>query len=53
MSNEEMKVRIIEEIISANGEILNALYEIIVNCDFDYIQDLFYNIEDFEDFIKK
>ena len=53
MSNEEMQLRIIEEIISANGEILIALYEIIVNCDFDYIQDLFYSIEEFEEFIEK
>ena len=61
MSNREMKLRIIEEIINLREDnvssfvdrYLNALYEIIVNENYDYIEDLFYNEQDFKDLIDK
>ena len=61
MTNKEMKLRIIEEIIDKREDnvrkieekYLNALYEIIVNEDYDYIEDLFYNEQDFKDLIEK
>ena len=61
MTNKEMKLRIIEEIIDIREDnvspfaekYLNALYEIIVNEDYDYIEDLFYNEQDFKDLIEK
>ena len=61
MSNREMKLRIIEEIINLSDDnvspfvdrYLNALYEIIINKDFDYIENLFPTKEDFEEFIEK
>ena len=61
MTNREMKLRIIEEIINLSEEnvspfvdrYLNALYEIIVNEDFDYIENLFQTPEDFKEFIEK
>ena len=61
MTNKEMKLRIIEEIISLSEDnvspfvdrYLNALYEIIINEDFDYIENLFPTKEDFQEFIEK
>ena len=61
MTNKEMKLRIIEEIINLSDDnvspfvdrYLNALYEIVVNNDFDYIENLFQTPEDFEEFIEK
>ena len=61
MTNKEMKLRIIEEIINLRDDnvspfvdrYLNALYEIIINEDFDYIENLFPTKEDFEEFIGK
>ena len=61
MTKEEMKLRIIEEIINLSDDnvspfvdrYLNALYEIIINKDFDYIENLFQTPEDFEEFIEK
>ena len=61
MNNKEMKLRIIEEIINLSEDnispfvdrYLNALYEIIINKDFDYIENLFQTPEDFEEFIEK
>ena len=61
MTNREMKLRIIEEIINLREDnvspfvdrYLNALYEIIINEDYDYIEDLFYNEEDFKKLIEK
>ena len=55
------KLRIIEKIINISEEnvspfaekYLNALYEIIVNEDFDYIENLFPTKEDFKEFIEK
>ena len=61
MTNREMKLRIIEEIINLSDDnvspfvdrYLNALYEIIINKDFDYIENLFPTPEDFKEFIEK
>ena len=54
MSNEEMKLRIIEEILETKDENrLNAICEVIVNYDYDYIENLFNVQEDFKEFIEK
>ena len=61
MTNREMKLRIIEEIINLSEDnvspfvdrYLNALYEIIINEDYDYIENLFPTKEDFKEFIEK
>ena len=61
MTNREMKLRIIEEIINLSEDnvssfvdrYLNALYEIIINKDYDYIENLFPTEEDFKEFIEK
>ena len=61
MTNREKKLRIIEEIISLGDKnpssfidrYINALYEIIVNDDYDYIEDVFYEKQDLKDFIEK
>ena len=58
---EKEKLRIIEKIINVSEDnvspfaenYLNALYEIIVNEDYDYIENLFPTKEDFEEFIEK
>ena len=58
---EKEKLRIIEKIINVSEDnvspfaenYLNALYEIIVNEDFDYIENLFPTKEDFKEFIEK
>ena len=58
---EKEKLRIIEKIINVSEDnvspfaenYLNALYEIIVNGDFDYIENLFPTKEDFKEFIEK
>ena len=61
MTNREMKLRIIEEIINLSDDnvspfvdrYLNALYEIVINEDYDYIENLFPTKEDFKEFIEK
>ena len=61
MTDREMKLRIIEEIINLREDhaspfvdrYLIALYETIINEDYDYIEDLFYNKQDFKEFIEK
>ena len=54
MTKEEMKLRIIEVVADLGSEAYtNALYEIIINKDFDYIENLFPTPEDFKDFIEK
>ena len=58
---EKEKLRIIEKIINVSEDnvspfaenYLNALYEIIVNEDFDYIENLFPTKEEFKEFIEK
>ena len=61
MTNREMKLRIIEEIINLREDnvspfvdrYLNALYEVIIKRDYDYIENLFRTKEDFKEFIEK
>ena len=54
MTKEEMKLRIIELVADLGSEAYtNALYEIIVNKDFDYIPNLFDNMEEFFEFVEK
>ena len=54
MNKEEMKLKIIEVVADYGNEpFINALYEIIINEDYDYIEDLFPTKEDFEEFIEK
>ena len=56
-----LKYELIKEIISLSEDnvspfvdrYLNALYEIIINKDFDYIENLFPTKEDFKEFIEK
>ena len=48
------KLELIERIISINDlDIINTLYEIIVNNDYDYIENLFTNDDEFKEFIEK
>ena len=54
MNKEEMKLRIIEVVADYGNEpYINALYEIIINEDYDYIEDLFPTKQDFKEFIEK
>ena len=51
---EREKLDLIEEIIDIkNEEYLNALYEVIIMGDYDYIENLFRTKEDFKEFIEK
>ena len=50
----EKLLRLIDKLI--NGlmeEEVNALYEILINGDYDYIENLFPTKEDFKEFIEK
>ena len=48
------KVALIETILNdLSIDMINTLYEIVVNNDFDYIENLFKNKKDFKDFIEK
>lgn len=50
----EMKFELIEAIINdLSSREINMLYEIIINKDFDYIENLFPTKEDFKEFIEK
>lgn len=50
---EAMKYKLIKEIIERRDFVIEALYEILVNEDYDYIPDIFENREDFDEFIEK
>lgn len=50
---EAMKYKLIKEIIERRDFVIEALYEILVNGDYDYIPDIFENKEDFKEFIEK
>lgn len=50
---EAMKYKLIKEIIERRDFVIEALYEILVNEDYDYVPDIFENREDFIEFIKK
>ena len=48
------KVELIETILNdLSIDKINTLYEIVVNNDFDYIENVFKNKKDFKDFIEK
>lgn len=51
--NTQIKELINKIINELNESKINALYEIIINEDYDYIEDLFYNKQDFKEFIEK
>ena len=49
-----LKYELIKEIMETEEQdTINTLYEIIINKDFDYIENLFQTPEDFEEFIEK
>ena len=50
---EEMKYKLIKEIIERRDFVVEALYEVLVNEDYDYVPDLFENREDFIEFIER
>ena len=48
------KIELVETILNINDiDMINTLYEIIVNNDYDYIENLFNNFDDFKEFISK
>ena len=48
------KIQLIETILNdLSIDMIIALYEIVVNNDYDYIENLFNNFDDFKDFISK
>ena len=48
------KIQLIETILNdLSIDMINTLYEIIVNHDYDYIENLFNNFDDFKEFISK
>ena len=51
--NTQIKELINKIINELNESKINALYEVIVNEDFDYIENLFQTPEDFKEFIEK
>ena len=54
MNKEEMKLRIIEVVADYGHEAyINALYEVIINEDYDYIPNLFNTMEEFFEFVEK
>ena len=54
MNKEEKKLKLIGVIADLGSEAyINALYEIIIYEDFDYIENLFPTKEDFKEFIEK
>lgn len=49
-----LKYELIKEIMETEDQnTINTLYEIIINKDYDYIENLFPTKEDFKDFIEK
>ena len=49
-----LKYELIKEIMEIEDQdTINTLYEIIINKDFDYIENLFRTKEDFKEFIEK
>ena len=48
------KIELVETILNINDiDMINTFYEIIVNRDYDYIENLFNNFDDFKEFISK
>lgn len=52
---DKMKEKLIKEIKEKieSEDYINALYEVVVERDYDYIENLFPTKEDFKDFIEK
>ena len=51
---EKQKLDLIEEIIQIkNEDYINALHQIVLYSDWDYIENLFPTKEDFKEFIEK
>ena len=51
LQKEKLIKEIKENITSENY--INALYEVVVEGDYDYVENLFHTRQDFEDFIEK
>ena len=48
------KIELVEAILNINDiDMINTFYEIIVNHDYDYIENLFKDKKSFKDFIEK
>ena len=48
------KIQLIETILNdLSIDMINTLYEIVVNNDYDYIENLFKDKKDFKEFISK
>ena len=48
------KIELVETILNITDlDMINTFYEIIVNHDYDYLENLFNSFEDFKDFISK
>ena len=48
------KIELVETILNINDiDMINTLYEIVVNNDYDYIENLFKDKKDFKEFISK
>ena len=48
------KIELVETILNINDiDMINTLYEIVVNNDYDYIENLYKNKKDFKEFISK
>ena len=48
------KIRLIETILNdLSIDMINKIYEIVVNNDYDFIENLFKNKKEFKDFISK
>ena len=48
------KIQLIETILNIHDlDMINTLYEIVVNNDYDYIENLFKDKKDFKEFIEK
>ena len=48
------KIELIKTILNINDlDIINTLYEIVVNKDYDYIENIFTNDDEFKEFISK
>ena len=48
------KIQLIETILNdLDIDMINTLYEIVINNDYDYIENLFKNKKDFKEFIDK
>ena len=48
------KIELVETILNITDiDMINTLYEIIVNHDYDYLENLFNNFDDFKEFISK